>query len=122
RWGRGGGAGGGPRGGGGARPPLAPAGDAEPAWREASGELHRLRGRALRELEAELAQLKALSGDGLAAAGAGYVFLISGDAGTGKSALAAILPRLFFGAGLVESSAVVDLNRALPSRREAAVS
>lgn len=98
-----------------------PANDVEAAWRDANGELTRLRGRSLRELEAQLEQMKAQAAEGITAAGAGYVFLFSGDAGTGKSALAAILPRLLFGAGLVNSGAVIDLQRLDPAGGESGV-
>jgi hypothetical protein len=98
-----------------------PASDPETAWREAIGELALLRGHSLREFEAELEQMKAQAAEGIAAAGSGYVFLFSGDAGTGKSALAAILPRLLFGARLLDSDLVVDLLRQDPADGESGV-
>jgi hypothetical protein len=102
-------------------PQVIPASDPETAWREAIGELARLRGRSLRELEAQLDQMKAQAAEGIAAAGSGYVFLFSGDAGTGKSALAAILPRLLFGASLLDSDTVIDLQRQDPAGGESGV-
>jgi hypothetical protein len=98
-----------------------PASDPETSWREAIGELARLRGHSFREFEAELEQMKAQAAEGIAAAGSGYVFLVSGEAGTGKSALAAILPRLLFGVGLIDSDAVIDLQRQDPAGGESGI-
>src|SRR5215216_823332 len=95
--------------------------DSETVWREARGELASLRGSAFREIEIELERLRQSASDGVEAVGSGYAFLLSGDAGTGKSALAAIFPRLLFGAGIVKSSAILDLHKEIPTGGEAGV-
>ena len=95
--------------------------DRDKAWDEARAELAALRGRAFRDVEVEIERLRKSTQGGVGPAGAGYVFLFSGDAGTGKSTLAAMLPRLLFGAGMVESSSVLDLRTTLPAGGEPGV-
>jgi hypothetical protein len=105
-----------------AAPPPAPKGaNSEETWRKARKEIANLHGEGIRRIEREIEQMRESAHQGIRPAGAGYVFLIDGVPGSGKTTLASILPRLLYGAGIVRSGQVLDLRLHQPTGTESGV-
>lgn len=97
-------------------PIIAPAREEE--WKQARQQIANLQGSGIREIETTLEAIRATISQGISAGGAGYVFLVSAERGTGKTTLSTILPRLLFGANIVDSRTVHDLRSLQPTGGE----
>lgn len=80
--------------------------DRDKAWNAGQTRLSTLLGEGMRKVEANLSLYRNSASTTVAL---GRVIIVTGEAGTGKSELAKVLPHLLFGAGLVGSMAVSEI-------------